>query len=93
MQEQEKISTIFAEREEFCIKIIHKEAYFLDSCNHAMLLCDEEKVAAIEFIHGLAETFSSCDLLTIDSSKVHQDSFCIHYSAEDGFYAFFVEKY
>ena len=49
-----------------------------------MLLCDEEKVAAIEFICGLAETFSSCELLTVDSTKVHQD--CVLYSPKDGFY-------
>ena len=34
VQEQEKIATIFAEREEFCIKIIDKAAYFLDSREH-----------------------------------------------------------
>ena len=28
LQEQEKIATIFAEREDFCIKIIHMAAYF-----------------------------------------------------------------
>ena len=50
-----------------------------------MLLCDEEKVSAIEFICGLAETFSSCELLTVDSSKVHQD--CVLHSAKDRFYA------
>ena len=85
LQEQEKIATIFAEREGFCFKIIHKAAYFLDPRDHGMLLCDEEKVAAIEFICSLAETFSSCELLTADSSKVHQD--CVLYSAKDGFYA------
>ena len=85
LQEQEKIATIFAEREKFCIKIIHKAAYFLDSYEHGMLLCNEEKVAAIEFICGLAETFSSCELLTVDSSKVYQD--CVLYSAKDGLYA------
>ena len=85
LQEQEKIATIFAEREEFCIKIIDKAAYFLDSREHEMLLCDEEKVAAIEFLCGLAETFSFCELLTADSSKVHQD--CVLHSAKDGFYA------
>ena len=85
LQEQEKIATIFAEREEFCIKIIHKAVYFLDSRDHGMLLCDEKKVAAIECICGLAETFSSCGLLTVYSSKVHQDS--VLYSAKDGFYA------
>ena len=66
LQEQEKIVTIFAEREEFCIKIIHKVAYFLDPHEHGILLCDEEKVAAIEFICGLAKTFFSCELLTAD---------------------------
>ena len=91
LQEQEKIANIFAEREEFCIKIIHKAAYFLDLCDHGILLCDEEKVAAIECICCLAETFFSCELLTVDSSKVHQD--CVLYSAKDGFYAFFAEKY
>ena len=50
-----------------------------------MLLCEEEKVAAIEFICSNAETFSSCVLLTVDSSKVHQD--CVLYSAKHGFYA------
>ena len=85
LQEQEKIATIFAEREEFCIKIILKAAYFLDPREHGMLLCDEEKVAAIEFLCGLAKTFSSFELLTVDSSKVHQD--CVPYSAKDGFYA------
>ena len=85
LQEQEKIATFFAEREEFRIKIIHKVGNFLDPRGHGMLLCDEEKVAAIEFICALAETFSSCELLTVDSSKVHQDS--VLYSAKDGFYA------
>ena len=82
LQEQEKIATIFAEREEFCIKIIHKAAYFLDPRKHEMLLCDEEKVAAIEFMCGLAKTFSSCELLTVDSSKVPQD--CVLYLARLG---------
>ena len=57
----------------------------MDPREHGMLLCGEEKVAAIEFLRGLAETFSSCELLTLDSSKVHQD--CVLYSAKDGFYA------
>ena len=60
-------------------------AYFLDPHEHGMLLCDEEKVATIEFICGLAENFSSFELLTVDSSKVHQD--CVLYSAKYGFYA------
>ena len=85
LQEQKKIATIFAEREEFCIKIIHKAAYFFDLRDHGMLLCNEEKVAAIEFIYSLAETFSSCELLTVDSSKVHQDF--VLFSAKNGFYA------
>ena len=53
--------------------------------NDEMLLCDKEKVAAIEFLCGLAETFSSFELLTADSSTVHQD--CILHLAKDGFYA------
>ena len=57
MQELEKIATIFAEREEFCIKIIHKAAYFLDPREHGMLLCDEEKVAAIELYAALLKHF------------------------------------
>ena len=85
MQDEEKIATIFAERKEFCIKIVHKAAYFLDPHKHGKLLCDEEKVAAIEFICGLAATFSSCELLTVDSLKVHQE--CVLYLAKDGFYA------
>ena len=67
------------------MKIIHKTADFLDPREHGILLCDEEKVAAMEFICGLAETFSSCELLTADSSKVYQD--CVLYAAKDGFYA------
>ena len=47
-----------------------------------MLLRDEEKVEAIKFICSLAETFSSCELLTVDSSKVHQD--CVQYSQRMG---------
>ena len=85
LQEQENIATIFAEREKFCIKIIHKAVYILDPREHGMLLCDEEKVVAIEFICGLAETFSCCGLLTADSSKIYQD--CVLYLAKDGFYA------
>ena len=85
LQEQEKIAAIFAEWDKFCTKIIHKAAYFLGPREHGMLLCDEEKVAAIEFICGLAETFSSCELLIVDSLKAHQD--CVLYSAKDGFYA------
>ena len=85
LQEQEKIATIFAKRKEFCIKIIHKAVYFLDPREHGMLLCNEEKVAAIEFICGLAESFSFCELLTVDSLKVYQDR--VLYSAKDGFYA------
>ena len=57
----------------------------MDPRERGMLLRDEEKVAAMEFICGLAETFSSCELLTADSSKVYQD--CVLYAAEDGFYA------
>ena len=85
LQKQEKIARIFAERKELCIKIIHKAAYYLDPREHGMLLCDEEKVAAIEFICDLPETFSSCKLLSVDSSIVHQD--CVLYSEKDGFYA------
>ena len=57
----------------------------MDPREHEILLCDEEKVAAIEFICGLAENFSSCELLIVDSSKVHRD--CVLYSANDIFYA------
>ena len=57
----------------------------MDPREHGMLLGDEEKVAAIEFLCGLAKTFSSFELLTVDSSKVHQD--CVPYSAKDGLYA------
>ena len=48
--EQENIATILDTRENFCIKMIHKSAYFLDSRYHGELLSDENKLAAIQFV-------------------------------------------
>ena len=90
LQEQEKIATILAEKEEFCIKIMHKTAYFLDPRGHGMLLCHEEKVTAIEFICGLAETFSYCELLAVDLSSRLRSVFSKEWIL---CYAFFVEKH
>ena len=56
--EQEAIATILDERESFCIKMIHKSAYFLDLRYHGQLLSDEDKFAAIQFVCELAEKFS-----------------------------------
>ena len=87
------MTTSFVEREEFCIKIIHKAAYFLDPREHGMLLCDEEKVAAIEFMCGLAETFSSCEFTDCRFIKTSSRWLSVFSKGWVLCYAFFVEKY
>ena len=68
--EQETIATILDTRENFCIKMIHKSAYFLDFRYHGELLSNEDKLAAIQFVCELAEKFSTSEWLDIDSLKV-----------------------
>ena len=68
--EQETIATILDTRENFCIKMIYKSAYFLDPQYHGKLLSDENKLAAIQFVCELAEKFSTSELLDVDSLKV-----------------------
>ena len=67
--EQEEIKSILDAREDFCIKIIHKAAYFLDPREQGHLLNDDDKVAAMEFICGLAEKLSSSNMLNVNASQ------------------------
>ena len=83
--EQETIATILDTRENFCIKMIYKSAYFLDPRYHGELLSDEGKLAAIQFVCELAEKFSTSELLDVDFLKVQQD--CILYAAKNGVFA------
>ena len=84
-REQETIATIPDTRENFCIKMMHKSAYFLDHRYHGKLLSDEDKLAAIQFVYELAKKFSTSELLDVDSLKVQQD--CIRYAAKNGVFA------
>ena len=45
--EQETIAIILDTRENFCIKMVHKSAYFLDPRYHGELLSNEDKLAAV----------------------------------------------
>ena len=83
--EQETIATILDTRENFCIKMIHKSAYFLNPRYHGKLLSDEDKLAAFQFVCELAENFSTSELLDVDSLKVQQD--CILCAAKNGVFA------
>ena len=78
--ERETIATILDTRENFCIKMIYKSAYFLDPRYHGELLSDEDKLAAIQFVCELAEKYSTSELLDVNSLKVQQD--CILYAAK-----------
>ena len=84
-REQETIATILDTRENFCTKMIHKSAYFLDHRYHGEFLSDENKLAAIQFVCELAKKFSTSELLDVDSLKVQQD--CILYAAKKGVFA------
>ena len=59
LSEQEEIKSFIEVRKDFCIKIIHKAAYFLDSREQRRLLNDDDRVAAMEFVCELAEKLFS----------------------------------
>ena len=54
LSEQKEIKSTDEVREDFCIKIIHKGAYFLDPREQGRLLNDDDRVAAMEFVCELA---------------------------------------
>ena len=60
LSEQEEIRSIIEVREDFCIKIIHKAAYFLDLWEQGRLLNHDDRVATMEFVCELAEKWFSC---------------------------------
>ena len=77
-------SIIIEVREDFCIKIIHKAAYFLDPLEQGRLLNDDDdRDAAMEFVCELAEKLSSCKMLDVRASKFFEE--CALYSAKEGF--------
>ena len=82
--EQLQVMDILAKRKDFCIHIVHKSAYLLDPRYHGMLLSDNDRVSAVEFICKLAETFAFCDL-SIDDDKI-QENLAL-YTAREGFYS------
>ena len=84
LSEQEEIKSIIEIREDFCIKIIHKAAYFLDPREQGRLLNDDDRVAALEFVCELAEKLSSCKMLDVSASKISEE--CALYSAKQGFF-------
>ena len=71
-------------REDFCIKSIHKDAYFLDPREQGRLLNDDDKVAAIKFVCKLAEKLSSCKLLDVSAPKISEE--CALFSAKEEFF-------
>ena len=50
LSKQEEIKSIIEVKEDFCMKIIHKAAYFLDPREQGRLLNDDDRVAAMEFV-------------------------------------------
>ena len=84
LSEQEEIKSVIEVREDFCIKIIHKAAYFLDPREQGRLLNDDDRDAAIEFVCELAEKLSSCKMLDVSVFKICQE--CGLYSAKEGFF-------
>ena len=84
MSEQEEIKSIIEVKEDFCKKIIHKAAYFLDPREQERLLNDSDRVAAMEFVFELAEKLSSCKMLDVSASKISKE--CTLYSAKEGFF-------
>ena len=84
LSEQEEIKSIIEVREDFCIKIIHKTAYFLDPREQGRLLHDDDRVAAMEFVCELAEKLSSCKMLDVSASKISEE--CALYLAKEGFF-------
>ena len=81
LSEQEEIIGV---REDFCIKIIHKAAYFLDLREQGRLLNDDDRVAAMEFVCELAEKLSSCKILDVSASKIFKE--CALYLAKEGYF-------
>ena len=84
MSEQEEIKSIFEVREDFCIKIIHKAAYFLDTREQGRLLDDDDRVAAMKFDCELAEKLFFCKMLNVSASKISEE--CALYSAKERFF-------
>ena len=84
LSEQEELKSIIEVREDFCIKIIHKAAYFLDPREQGRLLSDDDRVAALEFVCELTEKLSSCKMLDVSASKIFEE--CALYSAKKGFF-------
>ena len=84
MPEQEEIKFIIEVREDFCIKIINKTAYFLDPWEQEGLLNDDDRVAAMEFVCEFTEKLSSCKMLDVSASKITGE--CELYSVKEGFF-------
>ena len=82
--EQEEEKSVIEVREDFCIKIIHKAAYFLDPREQGRLLNDDNRVAAMEFVCELAEKLFSCKMLDVNASRISEEYAL--YSAEEGFF-------
>ena len=90
LSEQEEIKFIIEVRKDFCIKIIHKAAYFLDPREQGRLLNDDDRDAAIEFVYELAEKLSSCKMLDVSAYKICEE--CSLYSAKGFFEKWFLQK-
>ena len=73
LSEQEEIKSIIEIKKDFCIKIIHKAAYFLDSREQGRLLNGDDRVAAMEFVCELAEKLSSSKMLDVSTSKISEE--------------------
>ena len=58
--------------EDFCIKIIHKAADFLDLWKEERLLNDDDRTAVMEFICELAEKLSFCKMLNVSAYKISE---------------------
>ena len=81
--ERQVIEGIFTKRKEFCIHIVHKAAYMLHPRHHGLLLCDDDRVAAIEFICKFTENLAFCGL-NVNEDKV-QENLAL-FSAKEGFF-------
>ena len=84
LSEQEETKSIIEVREHFCIKIIHKAAYFLDTREQRRLLNHDDRVVAMEFAGDLAEKLSSCKMLDASAFKIFEE--CALYSATEKFF-------
>ena len=65
--EQEEIKSNIEKRKDFCIKIIHKAAYFFDPQEQGRLLNNNDRVSAMKFVCELAEKLSSCKILDVSA--------------------------